>query len=1240
MPGRWMQGLLAVAVVLACCEVSAETPTPAANTQLLEAQAAFDQGKALGRSGKYVKAVQLAERALALRKAALGERHEEVASCLNLLGELHLHQGDVARAEPLFLRALEIREEVLGKNHPNVGMTLNNLAALYEAQGLHARAEPLYERALQALEVSVGADHPNVAITLNNLALLYTNQGSYARAERLLKQALEILRKAPKSRQLNIAATLNNLAHVYSALGLYARAEPLYEEALKLQREALGSGHPHVATTLNNLALLYTNQGLYARAEPLYARALEVVEAALGKAHPETARTLNNLALLYTNQGLYARAEPLYVRAIGIVEASLGKNNPTVAMSLDNLAALYTLQGRYTSAKPLYERAFQIRKAAHGENHPDTANSLNNLALFYKAQGLYARAVPLLKRALEIQKSTLGKDHPAVANSLSNLATLYGTQGLYAEVEPLFERALQIRRAALGDKHPSVAQTFNNFAAFYMNLGLHARAEPLYKHAIEVGEASLGSNHPELAQTINNLAVLYAKQGHYTQAEPLYERALQIRKTALGKNHPKIAETLGSLAGLYKRQGLYARAEPLLIHTLEIQESTLGARHPDVARSLNNLATVYIAQGLYTRAEPLLVRARKIQEAALSDHHPSTILSLNNLAALHLAQVQLDAALPLLQRALTQSEQHLRQQVHGFSEQSLGSFLRLMRTQEDVLYSLVRAYPDHPRVPHLALSAALLRQGRSAQEIASTSRIIYRHMKPADRDAFERLRGLRTEFASLSLAGPGDLSSANHQRRLKALAFEGNRLEAALARRSKQFRDRYVPPLPDQIVSQVRAALPRDGVLIEFVAYNDRPPVLDPDLPQPQVADRMRYLALLLFADGRIRTADLGPAEPIERASQSLHDALEKSGDYLPAARALYELAFQPLQPHLDKARRLFIVPDGQLNLIPFAALYDGERFLAEPFDITYLTSGKDLLPRSHSLPSRNSVVVLADPEFTAPIEPSATAQTERKSTLRSAALDQFWSSLRSQQADSSWVPLPATRREATTIEELFPKAWLLLGALATKQALLSVSKPGILHIATHGFFLDEASPPPSPEPSRGPVTVSTAVVGVPMPKCPPEALLCSGLVLAGAGASAAAAGSRPFEQSWVTAFELAGLDLWGTQLVVLSACDSGRGDVRVGQGVAGLRRALVTAGAETLVTSLWKVNDDTTALLMESYYRRLRQGQGRTSALRDAMSELRQKQPHPHFWAPFIALGIDSPLRGFSSPSHAQATH
>jgi CHAT domain-containing protein len=350
----------------------------------------------------------------------------------------------------------------------------------------------------------------------------------------------------------------------------------------------------------------------------------------------------------------------------------------------------------------------------------------------------------------------------------------------------------------------------------------------------------------------------------------------------------------------------------------------------------------------------------------------------------------------------------------------------------------------------------------------------------------------------------------------------------------------------------------------------------------------------------------------------------------------LYQLAFRPLVPLLGNVRKLFLSPDGQLSLVSFAALHDGRRFLIDAWDITYLTSGNELLPRLADIPAARSVAVLADPDFGSPLAaPVLTAQPAPVPLERSAPLERFFSSVRAELTDRPFPPLPGTRKEAEAIHRLFPEAQILLGSAATKEALLKLPTPGILHLATHGFFLEDAATPAT---SRGVGHFGAVAEAGPVQR-PPDPLLRSGLVLAGAHSMVAPAASPRLEDSLVTALELAGLDLWGTQLVVLSACDTGRGDVKLGQGVYGLRPALMVSGAETVVTSLWKVNDETTQELMETYYRHLLMGQGRTTALRQAMLALRQKRPHPYFWAPFIALGRDAPFQRLTPPTAAQCT-
>src|SRR6218665_2343497 len=544
---------------------------------------------------------------------------------------------------------------------------------------------------------------------------------------------------------------------------------------------------------------------------------------------------------------------------------------------------------------------------------------------------------------------------------------LKGT-GEYSKAFARAEHALALREAALGTTHPDVASCLELMGDLHRRQGHLNHAEPLLKRALAIYEAARGKSHPDVAASLNSLAVLYSDQGLYDQAEPLFRRALTLRKATLGHKHPLVAASLNNLAALYMNQGLYSdRAEPLYWRSLAIREAALGKNHPDVAQSLDNLASSYALQGLYDRAEPLFLRSLSLREATLGKSHPLVATSLGNLAQFRLAQHRLADALHLYTRAFSISEQRLRREAIDFSESRLSSFLRYLRASEETLYALLRAHPEDTHAQRLALSAVLLLKGRSVAETANISRIQNQSPSSADRDTFERLRGLRTQLATLSLEGPGARPTEAYQQRRQALADEGDSLEAELAKRSAPLRALTALPPPSQIVDRVAAALPKDGALVELLAYRDSPLVPKPGTPLSETPSQSRYLALVLFPDDSTRAVDLGPAAPIDAATSRLRDALAHRDDsYQATAQELYRLAFQPLRRLLGSTRRILLSPDGQLGLVPFSALHDGQVFLLDSFDFTYLTSGRELLPRPQESAPATSVVVLADPDFSA----------------------------------------------------------------------------------------------------------------------------------------------------------------------------------------------------------------------------------------------------------------------------------
>ncbi|HWO18644.1 MAG TPA: CHAT domain-containing tetratricopeptide repeat protein [Kofleriaceae bacterium] len=948
------------------------------------------------------------------------------------------------------------------------------------------------------------------------------------------------------------------------------------------------------ATSLDKQVEMLYSQGKFREALPLAERSLALRGKALDARHPLVAESLNNLAALYYAQGALARAEPLLVLALEIREKALGEKHPNVAESLNNLARLYTAQGVYARAEPLLVRALDIREQMLGARHPDVALSLNNLAGLYFMQGAYARADPLYVRALDIREKALGARHPDVALSLNNLGGLYLMQGAYARAEPLLIRALDIREKALDATHPDVATSFHNLARLYYAQGAYARAEPFFVRALDIFEKALGARHPSVAQSLNSLAGLYYTQGAYARAEPLLVRALEIREKALDARHPDVAQSLNNLASLYRAQGAFAHAEPLLVRALEIREKTLGARHPDVAESLSNLAGLYHAQGAFARAEPLLVRALEIREKALGAAHPDVVESLSNLAGLYHVQGAFARAAPLYVRAAEIQEAYLRVELVRLSEARKRD---LMSLQQGMMQALVSFHahdlPSNSRALETAFTAVLRRKGRILDALVEAQASLRAHLTPQLRDKLAQLADATTHF-STRLRAPFDPKTArNQQDEINNLRTQIDTLEGELNAASGPFRARSEPVT----LTKLQAALPPGAALVELVRYHRF------DARQAQKPwQEARYLAYLLSRQGPPRWISLGEAAPIEAAVDDVLATMRKGASAEAARRALRNLdakLLAPIRSRLPGVSHLIISPDDKLNLVPFEALIDPQgRPAIEQYLISYLTSGRDLLRLAAKQAPQFPATLVADPEY----------------------------------GPGPYVRLAGTVAEADAIVRHFPGIQTLSGGQATKAALTRIAGPAVLHVATHGFYNRAAGKAPATPTTvaqrhfaaadRG-MSIESAIATLPPGSAnddPTEALDHAGLALAGANV-------RP--DGIVSARELAGMDWWGTQLVVLSACETGVGAVKSGEGVYGLRRALVLAGAQSQVVSLWNVSDSSAPELMREFYGELARGTGRAEALRRAKLRL-MRQPrfaHPYYWAAFIPAGDWTPL-------------
>ncbi|WP_437932533.1 tetratricopeptide repeat protein [Sorangium sp. So ce291] len=1084
-----------------------------------------------------------------------------------------------------------------------------------EQAGRYDEGIPLARRALELREKALGPEHPDVASALNTLTVLLWAKGDYVTAEPLVRRALAIREKALGPEHPDVAQSLNNLAALLNAKGDRAAAEPLYRRALGIREKALGPEHPDVTQSLDNLATLLYMKGEYAAAEPLYRRALGIREKALGPEHPHVATSLDNLATLLQAKGDYTAAEPLLRRALAIREKALGPEHPDVAISPDKLAALLQAKGDYAAAEPLYRRALAIREKALGREHPYVALSLNNLATLLDAKGDYAAAEPLYRRALAIWEKALGPEHPHVALSLNNLAILLQAKGDYAAAEPLYRRAVAIREKALGPEHPDVAISLDTLAWLLREKGDYAAAEPLYRRALAIREKVLGPEHPDVAFSLNNLALLLKTKGDYATAEPLYRRALAIREKALGPEHPDVANSLHNLAGLLQAKGDYAAAEPLVRRALAIREKALGREHPHVATSLNNLATLLHTKGDYAAAEPLHRRGLAIREKALGPEHPAVANSLNNLAALHWAIGAPTQALPLMQRTTAIYERVLASVLVTSSERQKHAFARTVEGETDMSVSLhVRALPDRADAARLALTVLLQRKGRVLDAMTDMLAQLRARGRPEDQAKLTQLASLGGELATRTLRGPAPGEEVSHHG--DALA----RLRADIEVLERDLAARYTALAAERravTLETVQAALGPGAALVEIALFRS----FDPHEKPGRSFGDPRYVAYVLHRIGDPRWVDLGPAAPIDALVARARAALSAADPrYAEAARALDEKVMQPVRHLLGEAREVYLSPDGELNLVPFAALVDERgQFLLARYRFTYLTSGRDLLrlevTRTES--PRSSPLVIGNPAYGEGGATPAGATSGRRSDAMGAM---------------RFGPLRWTEPEARAVKELLPDARLLLDKDATEAAVKALAGPAIVHLATHGFFLAQARAAPlAPREDRPFLILLQPGALPPLPENP---LLRSGLALAGANLRRSGGG----DDGVLTALEVAGLDLWGTKLVVLSACDTGIGTLSRGEGVYGLRRALVLAGADSQIMSLWKVADEETQALMKAYYGRLSAGEGRSDALREVQLAMAREHLHPYYWAAFIVGGSGLSLAGKEPPPVREA--
>lgn len=936
-------------------------------------------------------------------------------------------------------------------------------------------------------------------------------------------------------------------------------------------------------------------------------------------------------------QGRYAEALVAAEQGLDYAREQLGEDHPGLGILLNELSAAHYQLGNYAQAEQALLQSINLLRAASGEFRRHHAGSLSNLAIVYQTIGDYTRAEPLCRQAVEIMRTDAGKENPDYATALNTLASLLYRMGEYAQAEPLWQETLQLRRAALGEDDTKYATILNNLAELYRAMGDLQRAEPLYRKALTIDRRAHGDRHPKVLAALNSLAEIHLSRGDTISAEPLVRESVLLSWLALGKEHPDHAVSLHNQAAFHLLQGDYPKALSLFQQAMEIERRAYGHGHPDIAIRLSMLALCHYRMGELAKAETLLRQALEITRTAVGEAHPTCALRLDNLAQLCAATGRPAEALTLLRQVAAIDDRVLGQIFAITSEsQRLTYLAQLQWNTAEFLSLILQHFADSREAIGLAFDLVLRRKGVTAEAQTLLRDAVLGGRYPQLKPRLEELSALRMQIAEATLAGAEPEGVAVHRKRLAEWEEARQRLEAELARSIPEMNPEQKLRAADR--RAVALTLPEGVALVEYVRFEvfdfTAPPASGGLQWQPA-----RYLAFVL-AGGHpddVQMIDLGEVRPMDllvelfRAGISqppgerlnhnmvcrrLAEAELPGGD---PGQLLRAAVFDPLRPALSGAERLLLSADGNLSRLPFGVLpEDDGRLLMDHYQVSYVNTGRDVLRFGAAASgSPTAPLLVADPDFDlASAETSArtdTAVPGRRS--RDLPRDQM-----------HFDRLPGTRTEGERLAPLLGVRPWYNEAAVEGRLKKECRSPRILHLATHGFFLEDQ--PHDPNVFGRDLGLLSGAMGRLSGPLPENPLLRSGLALAGAN-TWLKGGTPPAEaeDGLLTAEDVSGLNLLATELVVLSACETGLGEVKTGEGVFGLQRAFTLAGTKTLIMSLWSVPDDATRELMEDFYKRLLAGEGRADALRNAQLALRQKYPDPYYWGAFICQGDPAPL-------------
>lgn len=889
------------------------------------------------------------------------------------------------------------------------------------------------------------------------------------------------------------------------------------------------------------------------------------------------AASLENIGTLYLEMADFDRAKSYIEQSLTILTES-NSTDLEMAIARTKLALLYEETGYYNLALEIYRECHDFLLEKGVQLSPDYAETCSHMGRILIRNGKIREAEAFIIESTNTYKE-LGKDYDVQrAESLESIAVFYEQMGRFGDAESILLHALKIKRSIPYESDILIIETLNDLGILYDNLGNFEKSKEMFNEVVEKCEQTVGITHQFYATAKNNLATMAIRDGEFDLAKDMLLASLSTYQKKYGDDHPLSANTMNNLARVERVLGNYEMAESYYLKVLNIDEKFFGKKHPDYATTLINIGVLYSDMGREKEAESFYLESSDIRKEVLGERHPEYGSALEHLG-LH--------ALALKDK--TKAEEYFRKAIEIQIQQIASIFPILTESEKEIFYSTVQE--DIDRYNYVAFqlldeNPELIKtifdfQIKTKSILFHSSSTLKKNIQNSHDDdlieLYNNWQSGKKVLANYYQMGVKQL--ADHHINLKESEAEIENMEKLLVQKMSRFKEFL--PQENENWQSVSKIITKDEAIIEMVRVREFKVDNEEDKPVFGFTDFTQYLAIIFLPNQKNgpEFVKLGSEYKTEKEHYSKY---KNSILYNVAQVSTFESFWKPIHERIGNASRVKLAPDGIFyKMNPNSFKISDDEYVIDKYYVTYLTSCKDLFLEDHNIVVKKTYL-FGNPRFSL-----------------------------SNPNDTRLIPLPGTESEVNTISTLLkPNDWNVksyLGLDASELRLKSAYNPTILHIATHGFFADNDNFISSMTPINNP-------------------LFKSGLFLSGATDAYSnyiqGIPSTPSNDGVLTAYEAMNLNLSQTQLVVLSACESGLGDVKNGEGVFGLQRAFMVAGARNIITSIFKVGDQTTNELMVLFYEKLIESGSVDQSLMYAQRKLKETYSDSKTWGAFLLTG------------------